>query len=54
MATTPQTTGRNAGPDISDAFTADRALFLGRFITFTKVCIVALVLLLIGLWMFVA
>ena len=48
MAQLPQT----PGPNIEDAFLADRAMFWNRFTGFTKGAVIAIVLLLIGMAIF--
>jgi hypothetical protein len=50
MATIPQKTGSS----IEDSFTADRAIFWSRFTSFTKGAVIVVVLVVLGLWLFVA
>ena len=50
MATIPQ----NTGSSTEDSFIADRAMFWQRFTSFTKYAVIAVVVLLLVLWIFVA
>lgn len=50
MAMTPQPEGSN----LDQAFTADRAMFWGRFTNFVKYGTIAMVVLLLLLWVFIA
>ena len=50
MATIPQKTGSS----IEDSFTADRATFWANFTAFTKWAVIAVVLIVLGLWLFVS
>ena len=49
MAQTPQP---RTTPSAEEAFIADRAMFWQRFTTFTKGAVIAIVLLLLGMWIF--
>ena len=44
----------NMVPKIEDAFLADRTMFWTSFTSFTKFAIIAVVLLLVGMWLFLA
>lgn len=46
------TTG--GGPSLEEAFVADRMTFWNRFTRFTTYSVIALVVLLIGMWIFIA
>ncbi len=50
----PETNQSTPMDDIDKAFVADRQIFWSRFTTFTTGAVVAVVVLLIGLWLFVA
>lgn len=51
MALTPQTQPR---PSVEDSFIADRAMFWNRFTGFTKGAVIALAILLVLMWLFLA
>ena len=53
MAIVPQQE-TSTGPDIAEAFIADRQMFWHRFTNFTMGAVVAVVILLIGMWVFIA
>lgn len=44
----------SSGPDITQAFIADRQKFWSRFTSFTTGAVVAVVLLLVAMWFFIA
>ena len=44
----------STGPNIEEAFVADRQIFWSRFTNFTTGAVVAVVLLLIFMWLFLA
>lgn len=50
---TPATT-TDGGPSLEEAFVADRMTFWNRFTRFTTFSVVAVVVLLIGMWIFIA
>lgn len=47
----PATTGQ---PNLEEAFVADRMTFWNRFTQFTTYSVIAMVVLLIGMWIFIA
>ena len=51
MAQVPQQQS-SSGPDITEAFIADRQMFWHRFTGFTTYAVIAVVVLLILLWFF--
>ena len=54
MAQPPLVQESPAGPDIAEAFIADRVMFWNRFGSFIIFGVVAVIILVIGLWLFVA
>ncbi len=50
----PQTNQSKPMDKIDEAFVADRQIFWSRFTNFTTGAVVAIAVLLIGLWLFVA
>jgi hypothetical protein len=50
----PETNQSTRMENIDEAFIADRQIFWSRFTTFTTGAVVAVAVLLIGLWLFVA
>ena len=44
----------SAGPDITEAFVADRIAFWKRFGSFIVYAVIAVVVVVVGLWLFVA
>ncbi len=53
MAQMP-TTEPSTGPDIAEAFVADRIMFWKRFGSFVVYAVIAVVVIVVGLWLFVA
>ena len=53
MAQVP-TQESSAGPDIAEAFVADRIMFWKRFGSFIIFAVIAVVIIVVGLWLFVA
>lgn len=50
----PATTPPGGGPSLEEAFVADRMTFWNRFTQFTTYAVIVLVLLLIGMYIFLA
>ena len=51
MSLPPQT---SVSPSVEETFVADRAMFWNRFTGFTKGAVIAIVVLLVALWLFIA
>ena len=54
MAQPPTIQETSAGPDIAEAFIADRMMFWKRFGSFIVYAVIAVVIIVVGLWLFVA
>lgn len=50
----PATGATGGGTSLEEAFVADRTSFWNRFTQFTTYSVIALVVLLIGMWIFIA
>lgn len=50
----PTTTTNDGGPSLEEAFVADRMTFWNRFTQFTTYSVIVMVVLLIGMYIFIA